>query len=386
MLLDVRTSMFLISTGSLAISTAMVALSGRYTGHIGRAISYWGNGLAMVGVCFVLISLRGTIPDLFSIVAANSLGIWGLFLRYFAVKTIKRQAFGIGLPILATLLATVFNLVFVYGDDNFAIRSSVNVAMDGVIVLLTSIPLFLGVDKAKRASYWFSGAILLITGLIFMARALAVPFFGESIPGIFSPSVFQNLILLSSFLGTVISSILFTFIAIDEYNFDLFDLATRDPLTNLFNRRMFYALAEKEVSRFLRDGIPLSVIVFDLDHFKSVNDRHGHAGGDLVLQKVASSVASIVRSEDVFARLGGEEFCVLLPSVRQQNALVMAEKFRHRLENIALKIGEETVTITASFGVATMDSPGIDFDALLRQADHALYAGKRKGRNCVMAN
>ncbi len=386
MQLDVRTSLFLISTGSLAISTAMIALSSRYTGHIGRAMSFWGNGLAMIGVGFVMYALHGRFPDFFSIVAANTLWVWGLFSRYFAVKIMKQASYAIGLPIFVTVLVLAFNLVFVYGENNSLLRGNINLFVNGLIILFTSIPLFMGVEKAKRATYWLTGSILVASGLALMARGMTGWLIGPPEEFVSRGNSIQNFALIGAFLAAVISSILFTFIAIDEYNFDLFKLATRDPLTNILNRRMLYAMAEKEVSRFRRDGIPLSLIVFDLDHFKKINDLHGHAVGDTVLMELTKTIAACVRSEDVFARFGGEEFCVLLPGTRKPGALALAEKLRAQVNAIALNVEGEIVPITASFGVATMESPNIDFNELMREADKAMYEAKHRGRNRVVVH
>ena len=157
--------------------------------------------------------------------------------------------------------------------------------------------------------------------------------------------------------------------------------ASTDTLTGLANRRGGREALEREVQRASRYGRPLSVIVFDLDHFKAVNDRYGHAAGDLVLRSVARAAARAVRDTDRVIRWGGEEFLVLCTETGQGEASRLAERLRRRIERVHL--GRRRV-VTASFGVATF-AAGEDAAALSERADKALYRAKNAGRNRVVS-
>ena len=160
--------------------------------------------------------------------------------------------------------------------------------------------------------------------------------------------------------------------------------ARTDSLTGLANRRHFMALAEAEMARALRYGKALSILMLDLDHFKAVNDLHGHRAGDDLLRQVADTFRQILREVDVVGRLGGEEFAVLLPESDLKQAFDVAERLRHAIGQSPLVVeGSEPLSVTASIGVATLAGTGLTVDNLLTVADQGLYAAKGNGRNCV---
>ena len=155
-------------------------------------------------------------------------------------------------------------------------------------------------------------------------------------------------------------------------------LAETDGLTGLANRRTFEATLDRETSRAARSGEPLTLVMVDVDHFKSLNDKFGHQAGDEVLKLVADVLASACRDFDTAARYGGEEFAVILPACSSTESLVVAERLRESIARI------ETVTsVTASAGVATFPTHAADPEALIKAADEALYESKRAGRNRV---
>ncbi|MBI5104203.1 MAG: GGDEF domain-containing protein [Solirubrobacterales bacterium] len=159
-------------------------------------------------------------------------------------------------------------------------------------------------------------------------------------------------------------------------------LATRDPLTGALNRRAFARALDDELARCRRHGGSCALAVLDVDHFKSVNDRYGHASGDDVLRGLAELVASMTRRTDAFARLGGEEFAVLLVESDAEGARAYAETLRAAIEAAPIPpVG----TVTVSVGVAEAASGDVSADALLRSADRALYAAKAAGRNQVVS-
>jgi diguanylate cyclase (GGDEF)-like protein len=165
---------------------------------------------------------------------------------------------------------------------------------------------------------------------------------------------------------------------------DTWRLATIDPLTGIANRQAVLSRVEEELSRAVRYQRPLSVILVDLDHFKRLNDSHGHAAGDAVLRQVAQQLAANVRSVDVAGRYGGEEFLILLPETDVDAAAALAEKLRRIVGGTDVPIGEnERARITMSAGVAGGMGQVLRLDALVRDADAALYSAKALGRDQV---
>jgi len=168
-------------------------------------------------------------------------------------------------------------------------------------------------------------------------------------------------------------------------NADLARLALTDPLTGLSNRRHFLERLQGEVERALRYQRPLSVVLLDLDHFKRVNDTHGHAAGDDVLRGAARALRSVCRDVDLPARWGGEELALLLPETDAAGALIVAERVRERIEAQAYTAPSGSAFgVTASLGVATAGDKALSAEALLHASDRALYRAKDEGRNRVI--
>jgi diguanylate cyclase (GGDEF)-like protein len=160
-------------------------------------------------------------------------------------------------------------------------------------------------------------------------------------------------------------------------------LATIDSMTGLYNRRHFMTLADAEWGRFQRYQRPLSMLAIDIDHFKSVNDRYGHAVGDDAIVSVANACQQSKRSSDIAGRLGGEEFFMLLPETDLAQAVVVAERLRERVAAHILHVHKVRFNVTVSIGLAEASVSMSGTDALLRAADQALYQAKRDGRNRV---
>jgi diguanylate cyclase (GGDEF)-like protein len=170
----------------------------------------------------------------------------------------------------------------------------------------------------------------------------------------------------------------------EQLNADLEILATTDGLTSLLNRRHFESLARVEWARFQRYGRPLSLLVLDIDKFKSVNDRFGHDTGDLVIKAVAHICKSTKRQPDVLARIGGEEFVLLLPETDEDAAGIAAERLRKAVEEHPLSLPDgATLQVTISIGLAGAALSMASFEVLLKRADEALYEAKNSGRNRV---
>jgi len=157
-----------------------------------------------------------------------------------------------------------------------------------------------------------------------------------------------------------------------------------DYLTGLANRRQFFEQCEIILNQSTQADLLLAIIMVDVDHFKQVNDDYGHKSGDLALQKIAETSVSILREEDLIARIGGEEFAILLPLTGKKEALLIAEKLRSNIENCSLlSLDNEKIHITVSLGVGFKQAGYCSVDELLNKADKALYRAKALGRNCV---
>lgn len=163
----------------------------------------------------------------------------------------------------------------------------------------------------------------------------------------------------------------------------LINMALFDSLTGALSRPAYLEQAEKELARTRRYHRPLSLMMIDIDHFKSINDNYGHAAGDHVLQIFVEAIQEVIRSTDFLGRVGGEEFALLLPDTSLNSASYLAERVRERITKYPYLAGDMLIEVTASLGVAEYQTSDKDIKSLLKRADEALYKAKESGRNRV---
>ena len=171
-----------------------------------------------------------------------------------------------------------------------------------------------------------------------------------------------------------------------EYHEEIYRLTIIDALTEIYNKRYLMEYLDRELARSARYHRPLTLILLDIDLFKTINDEHGHLGGDFTLRELAACVKSIIRKEELFARYGGEEFVVILPETTLDGAVSLCERIRQIVEKHTFRFEDKSFHITVSVGVAnTNGDEALTPMELLRQADEKLYQAKRAGRNRVVA-
>ena len=171
-----------------------------------------------------------------------------------------------------------------------------------------------------------------------------------------------------------------------EYHEEIYRLTIIDGLTEVHNKRYLTEFLDRELARSARYKRPLALLMFDLDHFKNINDQFGHLGGDFTLRELAACVRGNIRKEELFARYGGEEFAVVLPEVTSEGAVGVAERIRLRVEAHPFQFDGKTYQVTISLGVATTDGDdSLTPIELIRQADEKLFLAKNQGRNRVVA-
>jgi two-component system, cell cycle response regulator len=170
-----------------------------------------------------------------------------------------------------------------------------------------------------------------------------------------------------------------------KYHEEIYRLTTIDGLTQAYNKRFFTEALDRELNRALRYGRMLSLVMFDIDHFKPINDQHGHLAGDYVLRDLASIVHGNIRRQDVFARYGGEEFSLILPEIEPEGARLVCEKIRVLVETHTFVFDHEQIAVTISLGIRSVreGDTGIDSTRFLAEADAKLYEAKQTGRNRV---
>jgi diguanylate cyclase (GGDEF)-like protein len=247
-------------------------------------------------------------------------------------------------------------------------------------LILVAIPIVIVAGRIGLLSKW-----LIVVGMVLYLLALdsgmvvttpAIPFALDVTMGFHA----FNIALVALVLGVGAQR---HFIVMSERQSLLFQQASIDPLTGLFNRRGLFEVAEGNVARARRFGSPLAVILGDVDLFKQVNDQHGHTIGDAVLRQVGAALKEVARDYDSVCRWGGEEFLIVLPETTLADAAAIAERIRVRFASKPLRVGTTHQVVTMTMGVAQLDSFEL-LEGTIYRADQSLYVGKRQGRNQVV--
>lgn len=233
---------------------------------------------------------------------------------------------------------------------------------------------FLNQGIGRGTLYLTVGSILISVLITFLISIL----FGDN-PGIHGYSL--SVIIPAIIASTASYITLSLYFELEQSREEIHTLANTDDLTQTFNRRYFFELAERELERSRRNGHSLAIILFDIDDFKHVNDNHGHLAGDFVLQETCQACKAIVRPYDVFARFGGEEFIFLLPDTDEKRARAMAERLRYLISEQAVTYNEIDIRLTISIGIAIFNPGNDTLDDVISRADSALYQAKYLGKN-----
>ncbi|MBI2083886.1 MAG: GGDEF domain-containing protein [Deltaproteobacteria bacterium] len=168
------------------------------------------------------------------------------------------------------------------------------------------------------------------------------------------------------------------------FHTELYRMAVVDALTSAYNKRYFEERLREEFTYCLRNNVPLSLVMMDIDYFKGVNDTHGHQAGDFVLSHIAALAKSIIRNEDILARYGGEEFAIILKATDAKEAMTIAERIRRIIDESVFEFDGKKIHATVSLGIATLSGKNLEgYEAMVKLADQFLYQSKFNGRNRV---
>jgi len=342
------------------------------------ALALWGAGFIAVSIATTLVIVaRGTIPDFLSIVVGNAV----LAAAYGILWSGARKFDGKNAPILLALLGVGLWLAACSIGPIYA-RPEVRATVIAAIAISYTLLALFELWRGRGDDGWRWPIMLLLLG-----HAVFVPMQIPLAGAWRHPDPSQvDLLMFAIFEGafvTICSAYLFGGLAKDRIAASYRRASLTDPLTGVANRRSFVDTGERLLTRASRAGQPTAFLMFDLDRFKSINDRFGHQAGDAVLTAFCRLAAAQLRPADLFGRIGGEEFAMLLPDTDAQDAIRLAERLRTAFAATSHAVGGHAVTATVSVGVAISDGADADLDALLKTADEALYRAKLAGRNCV---
>ena len=384
MLLDNKTLLFslMLISGMMALSLTIVTRQNESDG-----IRRWAGALGLESLVWLLVASRGTIPDFYSIVVANVLMVTAQAMKLAAIHAYRQLEFPRWQCLLPVVVAILLFWLLPY--DNARYRLGLGSLLFAAQFLLILRALWNDTESRSGNAWWLLfGATLLMLPLLTLRSIASL---SGAIEFVTTPqsSIAPNPVQLAVFVGLTALNLLgamgFILMVKERGDREIRALAMTDPLTRIMNRRAFMAQAEKQTAVALRHHLPLALLMIDIDHFKRINDAHGHPAGDKVLVSVTELLTAQLRKQDLLARYGGEEFCVLLPSTNEAGAIALADKLRLAVEKTPMLLGDKSVSITISVGVTACDfnTPKFhpDFTSMLQDADRALYLAKEKGRN-----
>lgn len=347
-----------------------------------RAMGHWGVGLLMVAAGFGGIAMRGIAPDIISITVANTLNMGSNLFFYRALRIANGRPVydpvGLSALVAGALLIYIFSAIVPSLPVRIATVSSIMAFLFARNAIELAGPAPDEVKGSKRFMafvFWGLAAILATRFLFALANRdtdLMAPNFAQC--------AFFIMIML---LATTATFGMF-WMVIQGLNLELTRQAARDSLTGMLNRRSFMLEFERELARVRRGGGVLSIAMFDLDHFKELNDAHGHPAGDEVLRGIAASLQATIRQPDILGRYGGEEFALLMPDTDAEMAMRVCERIRTAVQLGGVEWSGRRLSITISGGVAAFALHGTTSESLIAAADAALYSAKRAGRNRVL--
>jgi len=347
-----------------------------------RGIGLWAGGALLVALGVLGAFLRSDALPSAALAAANITIVAGLIVTWWGVDAFfgRRPGYRLGLAILAI---TAIGIIYFTATGNSRFRVAFLLGIFALMAGLRIYSLLREVKPGTRFSQVATSMTLGAQATYYLVLATAV----FSLPPVEKPLA-QLPIFGWIFLIPMLLSIMVVFGVVLLVNqtiaMRLQEAARRDLLTEALTRRAMEEMAADELARSRRHGLPLSLLLLDIDHFKLVNDQYGHAAGDTALRQFAAAVRRCLRREDVFGRLGGEEFCALLPSTALEGAAQLAERIRQSVANLAVEAGGNRLSLKVSIGVASLGEHGGSWDELVNQADRAMYAAKRAGRNRVV--
>lgn len=343
---------------------------------------WWGAAFFSGAGCALLFMLRGGAPDFLTIGFGNALLLMAFACAWQGVRLFEGRR-PLWWPVIALPVLWIAICLVPAFMDNAHLRVVVSSLMISPLLAMSAVEFGRGRAEMLR-SRWPLIVLFLMFSTFFLIRIPLVNVLPFPFGALAAEPGWLGAFNLIMFSHVIIITVLLVAMNKERLELDQRMKAQTDALTGVLNRRAFDHRGVRLVQRHEHDGAPLCLAVLDIDRFKALNDRHGHRGGDDVLVRVAALIHECLRPTDLLFRIGGEEFCCLIPSTGIDEAQWIAERVRAAIEAevFALKDGE--VGVTASIGIASTEHCGYEVDVLMHHADEALYRAKRQGRNRVI--
>ncbi len=380
--LDVRTILVLFSVLSIMFA-CLIVLAGANTKHT-MSVRQWSLACLCVGIGLGLCFFFKVVSDasrLAMIIGCTFLGA-SIALQFNGIRVFKSQSSYLFPCLVFVVLVCISTTWFELIQPSISNRSISNSILFGIGYVACSLALLSNVNPALKLVTYFTGIAFALLASVLLVRAVLIYQLPTSYALYSNIPMNPNSLLLGCLFQLCVS---FGFLLMLNRALvaEIAQVAARDNLTGAFNRRELEIELRRLQSRYQRSADTFCVMLIDIDNFKLINDNYGHLVGDEVLRRFARIVFASIRAEDYFARYGGDEFCILLPSTRLDEAMILANRLRQSYANTPHMINDEVIQSTISIGVTEASSLGGVYDAVIALADKALYQAKNSGRNRV---
>lgn len=385
MSIDMATLALMGAAQALLMAVVLWTSTGSYAGVARASLRLRAGALVLESTAWVLLGLRGHVGDWLSILVANAVMLVSYAMTVHALRLLLGVPSRLRVVAIASVAGWLAIAWFAWGTVNFQAR----VLCASLVIMLDLVLLIAPLCGSLRRGGSAARRVLLATLAIAVAMVLwrnAEPLLSSRpAEGLFAPTPINVIYMMFSAMQPLFTSIGFLLLYNETMQAELKSLARTDPLTGVNNRLALVEAAERLLDAAGSDGEPLGVLMLDVDHFKAVNDRFGHGGGDKVLLSLVERIQRVLGRGDVIGRIGGEEFVVLSPGKDLRQTLALGERIRAEVESTQLMFDGHALGMTVSVGATEAASGESNVTALLQRADAALYAAKRAGRNRVVA-
>lgn len=375
--LDPRSLVFVASLLGLMCSVILFMLRRSFPPTIGGLV-HWSRGLFGMVIASTLFGLTGLVPVFFSVILGNAMLVAGIMSFYAGFRHFAGMPPQTRLLLVVLALLTSYVAWFTYVDNRYQARALLVTFTD--TVLFFECMRLVYATSGKTLAGRFTCIVFATIGAFSAVRAIMLLFHVDAATDLLEPTMAQKAYLAAMAFSVLAITLGAMMMANEKLRSTLEFIASHDQLTGAFARSAFLELLTKELARARRTGRLPALLMFDLDNFKSINDRFGHVVGDHVIVDFARRARELLRGPDSLGRYGGEEFIALLPETTLEEAKAVAERICGR---IAAATSTDLPPYTVSVGVSSVTAVSTDVDSLLSKADQALYRAKANGRNRV---
>lgn len=382
---DIRSALLVGALLTVLVGGLLLLASRTFPPTYRESMNWWVAGAFLLPCSFVMLVLRDVAPAWITVTLSNTMVAASVSCIAIAIEVFQsrpRRRLHVWLLVAAVAVCTA-GLGKVL--EPAAARLSVVAALLAALLACGLWNLYRQPRPEGRSQH-ILGLVLTVAMLILGYRALAMFFDPGQVTDVFELSPVQVLTYAVGSVLPVVASFGFLLMCTERSQRELRHAAGTDYLTGCFNRRAIEQHGARAMAAARRHGMPLAILVVDIDHFKRINDELGHAAGDLALVQAVTRIRGSLRTEDLLGRLGGEEFIVLMPNTDSASAVSAGERIRQGFSATPLRMGGDERTVTLSVGVAVLAPADRQFSQLLQRADRAMYAAKNAGRDLVMAD